>query len=155
MFTYTSPESCGISSAAVEAFVRRLNDNGYAMHSIMMSRGDSIFAEGYWAPFDNESIYRMNSVTKSFVGIAIGLLIEDGKLSEDDKISKFFPEIDDDKISPMARDLTVHDLLTMRTTTLTSGHWVRDKVMDRVPPYFKAKTSRPIDTVFRYDSTGS
>jgi len=155
MFTYTSPESCGISSASVEAFVRRLNDNGYAMHSIMMSRGDCIFAEGYWAPFDSESMYRMNSITKSFVGIAIGLLIDDGKLSEDDRISRFFPEIDDDEISPMARDLTVHDLLTMRTTTLTSGHWVRDKVMDRVPPYYKTKASRPIDTVFRYDSTGS
>ena len=155
MKTYKSPEACGISSAKVEKFVRILNDNGYAMHSVMLSRGDSIFAEGYWAPFTSETMYRMNSVTKSFVGIAVGLLIEDGKLAEDDSIVKFFPEYSADEIPDYVRELTVHDLLTMRTTTLISGHWVRDKVMDRVPLYLYTKPVRPKETVFRYDSTGS
>jgi len=155
MFTYTSPEACGISSDVVEKFVRILNENGYAMHSIMMARGDSIFAEGYWSPFNSESMYRMNSVTKSFVGIAVGLLIDEGRLSENDKVLKFFPELHEAETDSHARELTVYDLLTMRTATLTSGHWVKDKLTDRLTPYFSNKASRPKDTVWRYDSTGS
>lgn len=154
MFNYNTPESCGISSAVLERFVRHLDENGYAMHSILMSRGEDIFMEGYWAPFDNESMYRMNSVTKSFVGIAIGLLIEEGRLSEEDKIISFFPEYAD-ITSPLARELTVHDLLTMRTTTQVSGHWVYDRLTDRLPQFFETKALRPHDTMFRYDSPGS
>lgn len=154
MFKYNTPESCGISSEVLEKFVRHINENGYAMHSILMSRGEHIFMDGYWAPFDSESMYRMNSVTKSFVGIAVGLLIEEGRLSEDDKISKFFPE-HAEKTAPLARELTVGDLLRMRTTTQVSGHWVYDRLMDRVPQFFETKALRPHDTMFKYDSPGS
>jgi len=148
-----SPESCGISSATVEKYLRILNENGYAMHSVLMSRNGKLFCDAYWKPFDSEYHHRMNSVTKSFVGLAVGALIEEGKLSFDDLISKFFPECE---IPENVADLTVYDLMTMRTPFLhTGGHWVKDGVTDRIPRYFKSNVNRPKQTSFLYDSPGS
>ena len=77
MFKTVTPESVGISSALVEKMIRTLNRRGLAMHSVLMMRGEDIFAEYYWKPFDKDFCHRMYSQTKSFVGVAIGLLEED------------------------------------------------------------------------------
>ncbi len=156
MFEYASPESCGISSAAVEKYIRRLDENGYAMHSILMARGNKIFAEGYWKPFARDSHQRMNSVTKSFVGIAIGFLIEEGKLSLSDKAIDFFEEIPNSRVHEDVKSLTIEDLLTMRTVSgEPKGHWVRDKKDDRIGAFFMDAPVKKRDTSFRYDSNGS
>lgn len=150
----TTPESCGISSRVIEKFIRMLDENGYAMHSVLMARAGKLFYEGYWAPFDREHHHRMNSVSKSFVGIAIGLLIEDGVLTFDMPIASFFPEESD--LPEETAHLTVYDLLTMRTPVIPDdGHWVRDRQFDRIHRYFRERTPRPTDTSFLYDSAGS
>src|SRR4051812_49029962 len=48
--------------------------------------------------------YKIGSVSKQFVAAAVLLLVEDGKLSLDDKVAKFFPQL------TRARDITVHQL---------------------------------------------
>lgn len=155
MFTYATPEECGISSSVIEKYIRRLDENGYAMHSIMMSRSDKIFAEGYWKPFDDQSLQRMNSITKSFVGIAIGLLEEEGRLSLEDKVSDYFKDSFPADCPDFTKELTIGDLLAMRTVNGEPvGHWVRDGVNDRILPFFSEKAVKPKDTLFRYDSTG-
>jgi CubicO group peptidase (beta-lactamase class C family) len=57
-----------------------------------MAKGDSIFFEKYWKPFNADFLHRMYSVSKSFVSIAIGFLIQDGKISIDDDMEKYFSE---------------------------------------------------------------
>ena len=90
MFKSVTPESCGIESARVLDFLEYLEDSGLTTHSILMMKDDKIFAEAYWKPFDKDFCHRMYSQTKSYVSIAIGLLIEEGKLSLDDKIYDYF-----------------------------------------------------------------
>ena len=155
MLKYSTPEACGISSSTIEKFVRRLDENGYNMHSIMMSRKGQIFMEGYWAPFNSESMMRMNSITKSFVAIAIGLLCEEKKLSLSDNVADFFPEIPKEDISEYASELTIEDLLAMRTTSVCGGHWVRDGIKDRITPFFTQEAQRPRDTLFYYDTAAA
>ena len=156
MNNIVSPESCGISSKIIENFYRHLNENGYAMHSILMSRGGKIFTDTYWKPFDSEVHHRLNSVSKSFVGIAIGLLIEEGKLNMNDKIYTFFPEKCPEKLDPGVEKLTIYDLLTMRTVIGDeSMHWVRDKVYDRQSYFLSKKALYPPQSFFKYDSPGN
>ena len=57
-------------------------------------------------PMQEDSIFQLASITKPFTSVAIMLLIREGRLSLEDKIVKFFPELTDYK------DVTVRHLLT-------------------------------------------
>ncbi len=151
-----TPEQCGISSRDIRNMIEEWNENGFAMHSVLLARHGQICYEGYWAPFHREALHRMNSVTKSFVGIATGLLIEDGLLSMEDRLIHLFPAQLPPDLPPEFGEVTVRDLLRMRTCiTPGSEHWIRDRVRDRAKDYFRMTPSRPADTLFYYDTTAA
>lgn len=156
MFEKVTPEQAGVPSAAVERFYGKLDEYNFAMHSVLMAKGDKIFTEGYYKPFHKDYLHRMNSVTKSFVALAIGYLIEEGKISLQDKLIKYFKDELPEKIHPNLYDFTIYDALTMRTAAVpVGGHWVRDKKYQRIKEYFKKKQQRPPGTIFSYDSSAS
>jgi len=155
-FGYAAPEECGIASRSILKMLKKFDDYGFLMHSMLMARGGRIMLETYWSPFTEETHHRMNSITKSFMAIAVGLLIEEGKISLDDKIVSFFPEKVPSDADEYTKSLTVKNLLEMRTSMVRSGvHWVRDGINDRISDYFAVKAQRPADTLFHYDSTGA
>lgn len=128
---------------------------GNTLHSVLMMRGDRIFSETYWAPFDKDFRHRMYSETKSFVSIAIGLLEEEGKLSLDDKIAPYFPKEAGDSLPPFLAEQTVREMLTM-TTAGISEYWFTSAEHDRTKIYFRrTDITRPAGTLFEYDSPGS
>ena len=90
MFEKITPEEAGVSSAHVAKFISNLNRFGFAMHNVLMMKGDKIFAEYYWKPFNKDFIHRMYSQTKTHAAIAIGFLEQEGKLSLDDKLVDIF-----------------------------------------------------------------
>jgi len=90
---YTSPESVGISSRDLLKFYKAIDGNHLSTHSVIMARGDSIFTECYYEPFNKDFLHRMYSVSKSFVSIAIGFCEQDGLISLDDPMGvyKIYP----------------------------------------------------------------
>lgn len=56
-------------------------------------------------PVVNESIFRVGSVTKQFTAAALLLLAEQGKLSVQDKLSKYYPNF------PRGNDITLDEML--------------------------------------------
>ena len=157
MFKTVTPEQAGISSSEVSRFINYLNDNSLRIHSLLLIRDDKMFTEAYWKPFNKDFCHRQYSQTKSFVGVAIGLLISDGLLSLDDKISKFFGDkIDDvDSASHYLLNQTIEQMLTM--STVGEGKiWLREKAYDRTHLYFN---NRPYvkmpGALWEYDSPGS
>ena len=58
---------------------------------------------------DLEDPFRIASITKTFTATAILQLVEDGKLSKSDTLSKWYPDF------PNADQITVEDLLRMRS----------------------------------------
>ncbi len=155
MFQQITPEKAGISSEKVLEFIKVLDDYNFCTHSFIMARGKDIFAEGYYAPFHKDFQHRMYSVSKSFVGIAVGLAQEDGLLSLDDKFVKFFPEYLDGKESEMLTDMTIRDMLTMQTCTADRPKWFRLGLADRCEAYFKAPVKKLAGTTWDYDSPGA
>lgn len=155
MFNIISPEKAGISSKYVFKFIKTLERRGLAMHSVLMMRGNDIFAEYYWKPFDKDFCHRMYSQTKSFVSIAVGLLEQDGVLTLDDKICEHFPEKIDSTTPEFLSFLTIKQMLMMETVG-TSPYWFYDDDHDRTHLYLNRNTSdHPAGTLWEYDSPAS
>ncbi len=155
MFEYITPEQAGVSSRNVERMISFLERNGYVFHSLLLMKGDSLFGEYYWKPFDRDFCHRMYSQTKSYVGIAIGLLAEEGLLSLDDPIMKYFPDKMDQMPYPHLAAQTVREMLTMRTA-VKAPHWFTSDDPDRTHEYLNASRDiGPSGTVWAYDSSGS
>ena len=148
-----TPEQAGISSAHVRKFYELLEAYHIPVHSVILARGDRIFSECYYAPFHKDFKHRMYSTTKTFVSIAIGFCEQDGLLSLDDPIEKFFPEY-------LAREGAAHHSSTIREllmmeSSIRGVHWFVKGVTDRVDTYFETHPTKLPGTLFDYDSAGS
>src|SRR6476620_1406229 len=86
----SSPEAQGVSSKAVLDFVKAA-DKINTLHSFMVLRHGHVIAEGWWKPEAADKPHVLHSLSKSFNATAVGLAIEEGKLSLDDPVLKLFP----------------------------------------------------------------
>ncbi len=155
IFKTVKPEEVGVKSENVKKFYKKLEDMGLTTHSILMLRGDKIFTEAYWYPFHKDFCHRMYSETKSFVGVAIGLLVDDGLINLDDKICDYFRDKIDGPIHEYLENQTIRDMLTM-TTCLVAGNHFLSKDPDRTHAYLNNHTiTKPSGTTWAYDSPGS
>lgn len=152
---YSTPEKKGIKSEWIKEYIEVLENAQLSTHSLVIMRHSEVVFENYWEPFDKDFLHRMYSVTKSFVGLAIGFLEQDGLIGLDDPIVQYFPEETKDIKDENRRNQTIRHMLMM-STAMTDGNWFIEKPEDRVKYYFENNSvSRPSGTVFEYDSSGS
>ena len=154
MIGYTTPQAAGISEQAIQGFLKELKRRELNMHSVIMLKGNDIFFEKYTAPFTADMPHRMYSVTKTFVSIAIGCLLDEGKITLDDPIVKYFPDKQPETIHPYMAEQTIRNMLMM-STCYQGFNWFLPGVVDRTAFYFAQQPNRPAGTLFDYDSTGS
>jgi len=62
-------------------------------------------------PMERNTLFNTRSMTKPLTGVAVQMLIDEGKLQLDDPVSKFLPAFDTDK----SRAITIRQLLTHRS----------------------------------------
>ncbi len=86
----STPEAQGISSEAIRDYFASA-DKINTLHSFMLVRHGHVIAEAWWKPEAPDKPHVLHSLSKSFNSTAVGLAIEDGKLSLDDPVLKFFP----------------------------------------------------------------
>lgn len=102
------------------------------------------------APMTLDSLFRIYSMTKPIVSIAVLMLVEEGRLLISDPISKYLPELGklqvgveaDGKpfrLEPLTRPITIQDLLR-HTSGLTYGFVSTGEVAKR---YQEAKLGHP------------
>lgn len=156
MFERITPEQAGISSRKVVRLIDTLNRRGLATHSILLMKGDKLFAEAYWAPFNKDFCHRMYSQTKSFVGVAIGLLEQDGLIDLDRPVHEYFEgRFDKEKLTKEISEVTVRNMLMMHTSG-EPAWWFTADAPDRTKFYFEnPDPKRPTATHWQYDSAGS
>jgi CubicO group peptidase (beta-lactamase class C family) len=148
-----TPESQGVSSREVLAFVEAADRTIDSLHSFMLVRHGHVVAEGWWTPYSAEAPHSLYSLSKSFTSTAVGLAIAEGKLSLDDQVVKLFP--DDAPRSPDVRleAMRIRDLLRMVTGQQTEPArkkdepWTRTFLAHAVP--FKPGTH------FLYNTSGT
>ena len=154
-FKTVTPEEAGISSEKVVDFLKTLDSYQFCTHDVIMARGDKIFAEVYYKPFDRNFKHRMYSVSKSFVSVALGMAVEEGLLSLSDKMIQFFPEYVPSDVDEWMKETTIRDMLTMETSIQNPVFWFPTGTKDRTEMYFQKYGEKVPGTLFCYDSPGS
>ena len=154
-FRSVTPESVGVSTRDILAFLKELEEGGLTTDAVMMIRGNDLFFENYWAPFQKQYVHRLYSVSKSFVSLAVGFAVQDGLLSLDDPMEKYFPEELKAQKDDEMRHQTVRNMLMM-STAKSSQDWFAARSDDRVAFYFtNDDPPRPAGCNFEYDSPGT
>ena len=128
-----TPESVGVSSREVQAFIDHCMTLGKELHSVIVIRHGKVACEVYREPFGPQFRHAMYSVSKSITSTAIGFAVGEGVISLDTRFVDIFPEARKVQSSPYLEELTVEDLLTLRSglsvTPLmdkTKDHWFED-----------------------------
>ena len=111
----------GIDPAAVMAFVDAVDAVGVPMHSFLFIKDGEVVAEGAWSPYTPNELTALYSLTKPMVSIAAGFAIQEGKISLDDPVIKFFPDDLPAELPAGVADIKFRHLLSM-----TSGHDEKD-----------------------------
>jgi D-alanyl-D-alanine carboxypeptidase len=110
----SAPTPDVVAAKANEYLQSHVDVNGFS-GSVLIGKGDQVlFAKGYGlanAEFNlnntPQTKFRLGSITKQFTAMAIMILVEKGRLSLDDPISKYIEN------SPEAwKDVTIHHLLS-------------------------------------------
>src|SRR5664279_3546862 len=148
----STPEAQGVPSQAILDFVAA-TDKINTLHSFMIVRHGRVISEGWWKPEAADKPHVLASLSKSFNATAVGLAIQDGKLSLADPVLKFFPADAPADPSDNLKAMTVRDLLTM-----TCGHDTEPKAAGGAPSV-KQFLAHPIPhkpgTHFQYNTMGS
>ncbi len=87
---------------AVDAAALQFIAQGYApgVSVAIVRKGQVLYAKGYGlenletqAPTTNESIFKAGSITKEFIATAVMVMVQEGRVSLDDPLSKYVPEL--------------------------------------------------------------
>lgn len=146
---------------SVAKLLQKASDDGLNLHSLMVVKDGNVVCERWVNDGWRKQPHILNSVSKTFTALAVGKVVESGKLKLTDKVISFFPDKLPDSISPYLADVDVRDLLTM-----TCGH-AKDKTVanmlreqtDRNMDWVRIFLSYPIDCkpgeVYCYNSLGT
>jgi CubicO group peptidase (beta-lactamase class C family) len=100
--TFTDNLFSGIAGKKAPGVAVLVSKNG----EILYSNGYGMADIGYGIPVNTVTKFRIGSITKQFIAAAILKLQEEGKISVQDKLSKFVPDF------PRGDEVTIHHLLT-------------------------------------------
>lgn len=151
-FEKALPEETGIPTDCISRFIKRLDARRIPMHSLLIMHHDKLIFEGYYAPCRADTLHRMFSISKSFTSIAIGLLADEGKLSLDEPIIKYFPEKLPLQVHPWIASMTIRNMLMMRSCHASTTYKINMDT-DWVESFFTTPPTHPAGTVFHYDTS--
>lgn len=151
-FLRATPESQGISSDLFAALLRELDaSKDTEMHHFMALRHGKVICECNFAPYPKGMWHITHSMCKSITGMAIGMLIEEGKLKLDENIYDIFP----DHINAFSKIfrpvITVENLLTM-TSGVTFNESGIVSGNDWLGSFLNASVNGKPGTEFQYNS---
>lgn len=83
------------------------------IHHIMVLRHGKVIDEMHAAPYRATDLHTLYSASKTVTGLAVGLAVDDGLLTVDDKVSKFLRDKMPQELPPALDSLTVRNVLMM------------------------------------------
>jgi len=116
-FPRKAPEEVGLSSHRIATFLREVRSSPeLEIHGIMVLRHGAVVCDAYFGAYKPCFWHAGHSLSKSVTATAIGMLIDEGRLSLDDKAAKIL-----EKRIPALAQLT-HKAITVRhLLTMTAG----------------------------------
>jgi len=147
-----TPESVGVHSSLIREYVEAIEaDKTQNMHNLTIMRGGKIIYECGFGGHDGCAPKMTFSACKSITSIAIGMLIDEGKLSLNESATEIFG----DRVGAIDKlrvgGITVEALLTMRSGIVfneaecfASANWVKS--------FFSSAVQGKIGETFNYNS---
>jgi CubicO group peptidase (beta-lactamase class C family) len=121
-----SPESVGFSADGMKTLqrtMRALVDEGKlaGVTTLVARHGKVVYLDAYGVqdlttkrPVTSDTIFRLASMTKPIVGVAMMMLWEEGKWALDDPVAKYIPEFASLKVATPSGDVAQTKPMTMR-----------------------------------------
>ncbi len=146
---------------AMDSLWAKAEAENIELHSVMVVLGDSVVYEHWDNGAHPDSTHVLYSVSKTFTSLGVGLAIDEGLLSLNERIVDIFPDCLPDSVSDNLADITVEHLLTM-----SCGHAhehlseIRElSAADSTLNWVRQFMSYPVEykpgTVFCYNSVGT
>ncbi|HVX44130.1 MAG TPA: serine hydrolase [Mycobacteriales bacterium] len=150
----STPAEQGIDARGIEKFLDAVE---VELHSVMLLRHGHVVAEGWWAPYRRDQVHLLYSLSKSFTSTAIGLAVEEGRLSVTDPVVSFFPEHVPADASPYLERMQVHHVLSMGTGHVadTTQQVMRQTDRHPIAAFFAIPPDKEPGSVFAYNSTAT
>ena len=131
-FKRVRPGRHGVSSARLYSMLSELEGNrDINIHNLLVLKNGEVILEASHPGYSTDMPHLAHSMSKTVTGIAIGILVDAGRLSLEDKMVDYFPEHEykDKRFA----DITVEHLLRMASgipfaeiATVTSEDWITD-----------------------------
>ena len=151
-FMRATPESQGISSDLLASLLRELDaSKDTEMHHFMALRHGKVICECNFAPYPKGMWHITHSMCKSITGMAIGMLIEEGKLKLDENIYDIFSDHMNAFSKIFRPAITVENLLTM-TSGVTFNESGIVSGNDWLESFLNASVNGKPGTEFQYNS---
>jgi CubicO group peptidase (beta-lactamase class C family) len=147
-----TPESQGVSSAAILQFVAALEAQVHEVHSFMLLRHGNVIAEGGWSPYQPSQPHVLMSVSKSFTSTAVGIAVAEGRFSIDDAVLSFFPDEAPAQVTEYLAALRVRHLLSMSTGHSDDTIDALDAGPDWISGFFDVPLAYAPGTHFTYNT---
>ncbi len=149
----STPEAEGVRSRDIAGLFRRLTEEETNLHTVMLLRHGKVIAEMSYKPYSSKIWHVTHSMCKTLTALAVMMLMDEGRLSEDSLVTELLPQA---KTLPFSKHktLTVRHLLTMssgvsfaETGAVTDEDWIKG--------YFESTVKFEPGTDFAYNSMNS
>jgi CubicO group peptidase (beta-lactamase class C family) len=147
-----SPESVGFSADGLKALQRTMRgfvDDGKlaGVTTLVARHGKVVYLDAYGVqnlttrkPVARDTIFRLASMTKPIVGVAMMMLWEQGKWTLDDPVAKHIPEFDGLKVAapggevPQIKPMTMRQLMSHTAGFDVNAGYAKLNIPDRNQP---------------------
>lgn len=123
----------GLSSRRLLEFYKECESNDIKNHGLLITRNGETLFEHYIYPYSAQTPHTLFSVTKSLVSTAVGFAIDEGLVTLDTKVSRYFTDYVQ---CEGTEKITVRDLLTMHSGKKFS--FLQDMTGDYVEIFMKS-----------------
>lgn len=149
-FPRTFPEHVGISSGRMLAMLKALEREKRAnIHNLLVIKDGHVITECSHPGYSTGTWHLSHSMSKSLLGMAVGLAVDDGLVSVDERLVDIFPEVH--YKDPKFAKITVKHLLAMsagvrfsEAGSVSETHWTE--------AFFEAPVGFEPGTDFSYNS---
>lgn len=147
----STPEAEGVDPVLLNHFYHKITAlPDVDIHHMMVLRHGKVIGEMHAAPYRAADLHTLYSASKTVTALAVGLAVDDGLLSIDEKVSKHLRDKMPATLSPALDSLTVRNLLMMASGRLEDLSIFMDDE-DWLTAWFKGDF-HDVGQVFHYDS---
>ena len=110
-----TPEQEGISSCHIQSFLKDLaRSKQINPHSVLILRHGKVITQAHFRPYRGDYPHMLFSLSKTFTATAVGMAVDEGILSLNDRLVDLFPDKMLPLHNPKLNAVTLRDLLTMQ-----------------------------------------